>query len=264
MDYKTVTVRLGLLGCLMLTCGCVKTVKGHYYNMQADQYYYGDQKKLAFDMYHKSAENGVADAQYQVSQMLLYEDGVSGNPFEGLQWLEKSAAQGHVEATRDLGLYLLEGEFGRSRDTGRAVRLLEQAATEGDTLSMLTLGYLYFSGYGAPRNPATAANWYSLAADNGESIPVVWKDPTYLAGIKEAPPFNPNAERRERIKRAQTGLKALGYYKSAIDGIAGPGTDSAVRHFQQDQQINVTGKIDLVLMRHLYRRIVFDPMNRMM
>jgi len=264
LNCKNLTVGLGLLGCMLLACGCVKTVKGHYYNMQADQHYYGDQKQQAFYMYYKSAENGVADAQYQVAQMLLYADGISSNPVEGMQWLEKAAAQDHVEAARDFGLYLLGGEFGYARDTVRAVRLLEQAAGGGDSLSMLTLGYLYCSGYGAPRNPDTAAYWYRLAAENGESIPVAWKETQFLAGIKKLPKFDPKAERRQRIKRAQTGLKTLGYYKKTIDGLAGPGTTKAVKRFQKDQQIEVNGTIDMVLMRHLYRRILFDPMKRMM
>jgi hypothetical protein len=255
---------LGLLGCLILACGCVKTVTGQYYQNQAEQYYYEDQKYQAYHMYRQSAENGVADAQYQVAQMLLYCDGVSGNPIEGMQWLEKAAVQGHAAAARDLGLYLLDGAFGRSRDTGLAVRFLEQAAGDGDALSMLTLGYLYVAGYGPSRNLQAAAYWFDQAAGHGESIPVVWKDPEYLATIEAPPTFDATAERDQRIKRAQAGLKALGYYKSAIDGIAGPGTDRAVKRFQKDQQIDVNGKIDLVLMRHLYRRIVFDPMNRLM
>lgn len=264
MDYRQVILRLGVLGCLMLVCGCVKTVKGQYYNIQANHYYYADQKAQAFELYHQSARNGVADAQYMVAQMLLYSDGVTGNASEGMQWLEKAAAQDHVEADRDLGLYLLAGDFAREQDTRQAVQFLERAAGGGDSLSMLTLGYLYCSGYGVPRNPHTAAYWYSQAAEHGESIPVQWQEAEYLSGLAAPPAFDASAERRARIKRAQTGLKALGYYKSAVDGIAGPGTAGAVKKFQKDQQLEVTGRIDVALMRHLYRHIVFDPMNRLM
>lgn len=129
---------------------------------------------------------------------------------------------------------------------------------------MLTLGYLYQCGYGAPRNPEAAAHWYGQAAQHGESVPVKWQRAEYLRGTTAPPAFNANAERRARIKRAQAGLKALGYYQSAVDGIAGPGTEGAVKRFQADQQVDVNGKIDVALMRQLYRRIVFDPMNRLM
>ena len=264
MDCKKTIVRLGLLGCLLLACGCVKTVKGQYYRLQADHYYYGDQKQQAFEMYYQSAQNGVASAQYRVAQMLLFSDGVSANSIEGKQWLEKAAQQEHMDAARDLGLYLLEGEFGWPRDTQRGVWFLERAAAGGDSLSMMTLGYLYYTGYGVTRNVQAAAHWYSQAAQQGESIPLQWQDAGYLAGAQAPPPFDARMELRARIRRAQTGLKALGYYKSAVDGIAGPGTERAVKQFQKDQQMEVSGRIDVALMRQLYRRIVFDPMNRLM
>jgi peptidoglycan hydrolase-like protein with peptidoglycan-binding domain len=59
-------------------------------------------------------------------------------------------------------------------------------------------------------------------------------------------------------------LKALGYYKSSLDGLPGRGTDAAVKQFQKDQQLEVNGQIDVALMRRLYRCIVFDPLNRRM
>ena len=257
-------IRLGLLGCLLLACGCVKAVKGQYYNLQADHYYYGDQKQQAFEMYYRSAQNGVADAQYMVAQMLLYSDGVSANSIEGKQWLEKAAQQEHVEAARDLGLYLLQGEFGWPMDTQRGVWFLERAAAGNDCLSMMTLGYLYFTGYGVERNVQTAAYWYRQSAQHGESIPSQWQDAGSLAGVQAPPPFDAKAELRARIKRAQAGLKSLGYYTSTVDGIAGPGTARAVKKFQKDQQVEVNGRIDVALMRQLYRRIVFDPMFRQM
>ena len=261
MRYPKMTLRLGLLGCLMLAWGCVKSVTGQYYNFQADQHYYQDRKDQAFDLYLQAARNGVADSQYQVAQMLLYCDGVPGSTAEGIRWLKKAADQQHAEAARDLGLYFLNGEFGCSRDTKAGVRLLEQSAGGGDSLSMFMLGYLYVSGYGGSRDTATAAYWFTQAAAHGESVPEDWQDANYLAASKAPSPFDAGVESRARIKRAQTGLKALGYYKSAIDGIAGPGTAKAVKQFQADQHVAVTGQIDAALMRHLYRRIVFDPMN---
>jgi TPR repeat protein len=264
LNCKKTIFRLGWLCCLLLACGCVKSVKGQYYNLQADYYYYGDQKQQAFEMYYRSAKNGVADAQYMVAQMLLFSDGVSANSIEGKQWLEKAAQQEHVEAARDLGLYLLEGDFGWPRDSQRGVWFLERAAAGNDSLSMMTLGYLYFTGYGVERNVHTAAHWYSMAAQNGESIPSQWQDAGYLGGVQAPPPFHAKSELRARVKRAQAGLKALGYYRSTIDGIAGPGTARAVKQFQKDQQVEANGRIDVALMRQLYRRIVFDPMNRLM
>ena len=47
-----------------------------------------------------------------------------------------------------------------------------------------------------------------------------------------------------RLHAAQRALQAKGYYRGAIDGIAGPRTQSGLREFQQDQKIEVTGKLD--------------------
>lgn len=269
MEDKKKLIKRGLLGCVLLGCvllafGCMKTVKGHYYNLQADQYYDGDRKQQAFEMYYQSAGNGVADAQYMVSQMLLSGDGVRADTIEGLRWLEKAAAQDHIEAARDLGFYLLDGTFGRPREPQRGILFLERAAAGNDSFSMMALGYLNFTGYVIPRNPQAAAHWFGLAAQNGESIPGEWQDAGYLNSATPPAAYNAKAEYRARVRRAQTGLKALGYYKSSLDGLPGRGTDAAVKQFQKDQQLEVNGQIDVALMRRLYRCIVFDPLNRRM
>ncbi len=262
MNWKRTLVRLGLLICVVISCGCVKTVTGQYYNVRADLLYDGGQKRQAFEMYYQSAQQGVADSQYMVSQMLLFGESVPTNSSEGLQWLEKAAQQDHAQAARDLGVFLLNGEFDLRPDTQRATWLLERAAAGNDTFSMLTLGYLYLTGYGVTRNTQTAAYWYGLASQNGEAVPLEWQDAQLLAATKTPPPYQAKADLQARVKRAQTGLKALGYYKSGVDGIAGPGTVAAVRKFQKDQQLEVNGRIDVALMRHLYRNIVYDPMKR--
>jgi hypothetical protein len=48
----------------------------------------------------------------------------------------------------------------------------------------------------------------------------------------------------DRMQEAQRALQTKGYYQGAIDGIAGPRTQSGLREFQQDQKIEVTGKLD--------------------
>ncbi|WP_372679453.1 peptidoglycan-binding protein [Desulfosarcina sp.] len=212
-------------------------------------------------MYYQSAQQGVAESQYMVSQMLLFGDGVQTNSIEGMHWLEKAGQQDHAEAARDLGIYLLNGEFDRPPDPQRGVWFLERAAAGKDTFSMLTLGYLYLTGYGVTRDTQTAAYWYGQAAQYGEPVPQAWQDAHILAATKAPAPFDAKSDQRARVKRAQTGLKALGYYKSGVDGLAGPGTLAAVRQFQKDQQLEANGRIDVALMRRLYRQIVFQPIS---
>ncbi len=49
---------------------------------------------------------------------------------------------------------------------------------------------------------------------------------------------------RELVSEVQQGLAARGYYTAAIDGLIGPATREAVRRFQADAELPVTGAID--------------------
>lgn len=53
------------------------------------------------------------------------------------------------------------------------------------------------------------------------------------------------------VAHTQRRLAARGYYDGAIDGIAGPKTRAAIRRFQRDAGLAVTGKIDRSLARAL-------------
>jgi peptidoglycan hydrolase-like protein with peptidoglycan-binding domain len=49
---------------------------------------------------------------------------------------------------------------------------------------------------------------------------------------------------RELVREVQTGLAARGYYAAEIDGLIGPATREAVRQFQADARLPVTGAVD--------------------
>lgn len=49
----------------------------------------------------------------------------------------------------------------------------------------------------------------------------------------------------------QRALKRRGYYYGDIDGDIGPGTRSAIRAYQDDRGLSVTGRIDRTLLRSL-------------
>jgi peptidoglycan hydrolase-like protein with peptidoglycan-binding domain len=50
--------------------------------------------------------------------------------------------------------------------------------------------------------------------------------------------------RDEQIMQAQEALRRLGYYKGNIDGLSGPAMRSAVRAYQVDRGLPVTGRLD--------------------
>ena len=50
----------------------------------------------------------------------------------------------------------------------------------------------------------------------------------------------------------QRALRSRGYYRGSIDGDIGPGTRSAIRAYQRDRGLPVTGRIDTALLRSLH------------
>jgi len=53
------------------------------------------------------------------------------------------------------------------------------------------------------------------------------------------------------VMKAQQTLQALGMYNGAVDGMMGPGTEAAVRDFQSQSGLEVTGKLDLKTMKEI-------------
>lgn len=67
------------------------------------------------------------------------------------------------------------------------------------------------------------------------------------SGIFDGTPFEvapPDVQRRVIIG-AQTHLARRGYYRSAIDGVSGPGMDFAVRTYQARMDLLPTGRLDM-------------------
>jgi TPR repeat protein len=59
--------------------------------------------KEAMKWYRRAADQGYADAQYNLGVMYGQGQGVEQDFKEAVKWLQKAAEQGHVEAQRVLG-----------------------------------------------------------------------------------------------------------------------------------------------------------------
>lgn len=55
----------------------------------------------------------------------------------------------------------------------------------------------------------------------------------------------------ERIRLVQTGLSELGYTPGPVDGVLGEQTKQAIRTFEQDRRLEVTGRVSDALVREL-------------
>ena len=66
------------------------------------------------------------------------------------------------------------------------------------------------------------------------------------------PPVEPAPSYSESVTaQVQRKLKKLGYYQGTVDGENGRGTRSAIRDFQDENSMEVTGQIDRALIRAL-------------
>jgi peptidoglycan hydrolase-like protein with peptidoglycan-binding domain len=51
--------------------------------------------------------------------------------------------------------------------------------------------------------------------------------------------------------QVQRKLKTLGYYDSSVDGAIGPKTRAAIRAYQEENSLEITGQIDKTLLASL-------------
>jgi hypothetical protein len=114
----------------------------------------------------KSAQANHPQAQYELSRMYQYGDGVTQDSTAARAWLERAAAQGHVQAQLELGTALRDGD-GTIQHFGQAVKWLEAAAENGNADAQYHLAVMYQLGSGIAADHVKAYMWFNLAAAGG-------------------------------------------------------------------------------------------------
>lgn len=108
------------------------------------------------------AENGDADAAFNLGQAYRLGRGVTLNLGAAQAWFERAARKGHADAQATLGLLLFDTG---NRDGG--LRWLKAAAEQGDARALLIYGTALFNGDGIARDPVLAYAYVSRAAAQG-------------------------------------------------------------------------------------------------
>jgi localization factor PodJL len=80
---------------------------------------------------------------------------------------EQLADQGNAAALTVLGLRALDGSNGAAVHLPEAIKYLTEAAEKGQAVAQYRLGTLYDRGLGVAVDPAKAAHWYELSANQG-------------------------------------------------------------------------------------------------
>jgi len=118
--------------------------------------------KAAF-WYRKAAEQGDAEAQYNLGRLYYDGRGVAQDYDQAALWFRAAAEQGDSDAQDELGNLYLSGE-GVAQDYAQASLWYRKAAEQGDSDAQESLGDLYLHGQGMPRDYAEAYFWFDLAA----------------------------------------------------------------------------------------------------
>lgn len=130
----------------------------------------------ARDQFKQLAENGVPAAFGPYGWMILMGYGLTDgqnkpsleeNISAALPWIEKGAQWNDVWSQAAKGVMYTQG-WGVEIDMSKGLALLRQAAMEGHTGAMHSLGLIYINAFNVPKNPAEARKWFGMAAEKGQ------------------------------------------------------------------------------------------------
>jgi TPR repeat protein len=119
------------------------------------------------------AEQGYADAQFNLGIMYSNGEGVPEDDAEAVKWYRKAAEQDHARAQNNLG-YMYSNGRGVPQDYAEAVKWYRKAAEQDHARAQNNLGVMYSNGRGVPEDDAEAAKWRCRAAEQGDEQHIKW------------------------------------------------------------------------------------------
>ena len=154
---------------------------------------------------------------------------------EALDWYNKAAKQGSIDAATDVALLYANGK-GVARDPAQAVAWFRRAAEGGDGSAQYNLALMYERGEGVPQDYKEAVRWLSAAADQNLIPPLL-----ALAEIFLQPP---NSTMTADVS------KAMQYYERAASLGSGAAQVALGTIFSRGLQ----GKVDYAQAMEWYKK----------
>ena len=121
------------------------------------------------------AEQGHADAQYNLGMIYQNGYGVIQDYAEAVKWYRLATEQGHADAQYNLGV-MYESGNGVVQDYAEAVKWYRLAAEQGNANAQNNLGSMYEYGRGVLQDNILSHMWYNIASANGYKKSSEWRD----------------------------------------------------------------------------------------
>ena len=118
------------------------------------------------DTVRQAADQGDAEAQYNLGVIYNNGEGVPKDDAEAVRWFQLAAEQGYAKAQFELGYKYRWGQ-GVPLDDAEAVRWYRLAAEQGDDIGQFSLGTMYAVGQGVRKDSVLAHMWFNIAGANG-------------------------------------------------------------------------------------------------
>jgi TPR repeat protein len=112
------------------------------------------------------AEQGNADAQFNLGVMYRKGKGVIQDYKEAAKWYRLAAEQGFADAQFNLGV-MYDYVEGFTQDYKEAVKWYRLAAKQGHADAQSNLGVMYGKGEGVTQDDVMAHMWFNIATANG-------------------------------------------------------------------------------------------------
>jgi localization factor PodJL len=244
--------------------------------------------------YQKAAEAGSAPAQYRLATLFERGRGLPKDVATALVWYQRAAEQGNIKAMHNAAVIAAGTEAGAA-NYGVAFKWFLAASQNGLKDSQFNLAVLYERGLGTTKNTGEALFWYTIAASQNDAdaqkrldvlaksqapvtvdairlkalawIPLQAPTNANVVTIKDASWQQPNTQAQAQplidssampsdpIGKTQQLLTKLGFNIGEPDGKMGARTTNAIRLFQLQSGMKVTGEVNEELINQLQAKL---------
>ena len=125
--------------------------------------------KQAFHWYRKSADQGNAKGQNNLGACYQFAKGVDKDLKQAVYWYRKSADQGNAKGQNELG-FCYQKRIGLDEDLKQAVYWYRKSSAQGHAPGQNNLGYCFQHGIGVTQDLKQAVHWFQKAADQSNAV----------------------------------------------------------------------------------------------